>query len=165
MPRFSLLLAILALQCIAAGHGQEMNVVTGTIYCDNEFSLYVNGELIAEDPTVRHNAVNVTFRVLSGEDITFAIDARDQADQTTGLEFDNRCIGDGGLRAMFSNGVVTNDQWVCTTYLYGPVNWKECFGAQTVRDVSQQLHPACINDTVPALEGCVTRSSERLTKL
>ncbi len=140
---------------------QETRVITGTIFCNNDFSLYVNGELIAEDPLPAgpHNAVNVTFTVPEGEDITFAIDARDLASNETGLEFDDRCAGSGGLRAIFSNGVVTNSEWVCSTYLYGPVNWRECFGAQLVRNQSQQLLPNCI--TAPQLEGCFTRHSDK----
>ena len=37
-----------------------METITGTIYCDNDFSFYVSGELITEDPIpiIRRNAVN-----------------------------------------------------------------------------------------------------------
>jgi hypothetical protein len=152
-------LVLLTAVLLASSCAQQMEAITGTVYCNNEFSLYVNGELIATDPVPGgpHNAVNVTFNVESGKDITFAIDAKDLASDTTGLEADDRCIGTGGLRAMFSNGVVTNSSWVCMTYLYGPLNWKNCFGAQMVRDQSDQLVPACLNASVPPLEGCITR--------
>ena len=142
-------------------NAQKTETVTGTVFCNNDFSLYINGELVAVDPipTTPHNAVNVSFRVETGKDITFAIDARDLASNDTGLEFDNRCLGSGGLRAMFSNGVVTNSKWVCSTYHYGPVNWRECFGAQRVRNYSLQLLPGCI--TAPQLEDCFARRSEK----
>ncbi len=62
---------------------------------------------------------------------------------------------------MFSNGVMTNSSWVCTTQHYGPVNWKECFGAQTVREQSLQLLPGCLMNTTPPLPGCTSRVTER----
>ena len=148
---------LLLLHLVTLGsYAQEMETITGTIYCDNDFSFYVNGELIVEDPIpiIRHNALNVSFSVLSGKDIVFAIEARDWANSTTGLEYDNRCVGDGGLRAMFSNGVVTNSSWVCYTHNYGPENWKECFGGQIVRNQSLQLLTACKADSTPQLVGC-----------
>lgn len=138
----------------------ETEVITGTIYVNNEFTLYVNGKEVAEDPFLGHNAYNVSFTVERGEDITFAIDARDWADDG-GLEFNGRCVGSGWIRAIFSNGVVTNGSWVCSTYNYGPVNWKECVGAQMVRNQSLQLFPDCRADTTPPLVGCVTRVTPR----
>lgn len=157
-----LLYAIAVLQLLALGSGstQEMETITGTIYCDNEFSFYVNGEFIAEDifPVMKgHNAFNVSFTVPRGKDLVFAIEGKDLADTVTGLEIGDRCIGGGGLRAMFSNGVVTNSSWVCTGHHYGPVNWKECFGAQMVRNQSLQLHPFCLQNSTPPLIGCTSR--------
>ena len=48
-----------------AASAQDMETVTGTIYCNNEASLYVNGQLVASDPVpgVPHNAFNVRFQV------------------------------------------------------------------------------------------------------
>lgn len=136
----------------------EYETINGTIYCDNNFRFYVNGELVAEDPVpvVPHNAHNVSFRVRRGEDITFAIEGIDNGNESTGMELGNRCIGDGVLRAMFTNGVVTNDQWICRTYQYGPVNWKECYATDN-RSSELKLHPACRNSTNPPFVGCVTR--------
>ena len=57
---------------------------------------------------------------------TFAIFAKDYADDVTGLEYDNTCVGDGGLKAVFSNGVVTNSDWKFFTIFYGPNNLAEC---------------------------------------
>lgn len=151
-------LFVVFLQLLASGSTQE-ETITGIVYCDNSFSFYVNGELVREDPvpTAPHNAVNVSFLVESGRDIVFAIEARDLADSETGLELENRCIGGGGLRAVFSNGVVTNSSWVCTNHHYGPVNWRECFGAQMVRNQSLQLAPNCFADGTPPLVGCTSR--------
>ena len=139
---------------------QELEVINGTIYVNNEFTLYINGVQVAEDPFLGHNAYNVSFTVERGKDITFAIDARDWADDG-GLEFNGRCVGGGWMRAIFSNGVVSNGSWVCSTYNYGPTNWKECVAAQTVRSQSLQLLPNCSFDTTPQLQGCVTRVTPR----
>ena len=149
------------LQVITYSAAQDMETINGSIFCNNDFSFYINGRLIAEDPLLRHNAYNVTFQVEKGQDITFAIDARDLADNETGLEFGNRCVGSGGLRAIFSNGVVTNNQWVCTTYHYGPDNWPQCFSATDVRNFSLQLPPVCREDTTPPLSGCTARVTAR----
>ena len=147
---------------LQAAKAQDREVITGTIYCDNNFTFYVNGEFVAQDPlpTIPHGAVNVSFEVESGRDITFAIDAKDWANTSTGLEYDNRCMGDGGLRAMFSNGVVTNAEWVCYTYNFGPVNWKDCFANQMVRNQSTNFIPQCKADENPMLEGCYARQRE-----
>ena len=41
----------------------KTQIVTGTVYCDNQFILWVNGEKIATDPIVftPHQAVSVSF--------------------------------------------------------------------------------------------------------
>ena len=137
---------------------QDMEVINGTIYVNNEFIFYINGERVAEDPFLGHNAYNVSFTVESGKNITFAINARDWADEQ-GLEFNGRCVGGGWIRAIFSNGVVTNGSWVCSTYNYGPVNWKDCVAAQTVRSQSLQLFPNCSSNSTPPLVGCRIRET------
>ena len=140
---------------------------TGTIYVDNNFTFYVNGELITKDlvPIFCHNAVNVTFWVERGKDITLLsqccecdiLGPCNRLDER-GNWFGDRCIGDGGLRAMFSNGVVIISSWVCSTYSYSPVNWRECFGAISVRNASNQLIPECKQESMPMLQGCYTRN-------
>ena len=124
------LLLVCALLQVTAVYGQEpqLETVTGTVYCNNEARLYVNGELVATDPvaTVPHNAFNVEFQVPAGEPVTVAIEAIDFDTNDTGLEL-GRCIGGGSLRAVFSNGIVTNSSWRCFTYLNGPVNWRQCY--------------------------------------
>ena len=57
---------------LGAAHTQEMETVTGTIYCNNNATLYVNGKLVARDPVavVPHNAYNVAFQV-SGREFFF----------------------------------------------------------------------------------------------
>ena len=154
----SLLLLFVEVSLLVGCKAVDTEVINGTIYVNNLFTLYINGKEVAMDPYISHNAHNVSFTVERGKNITFAIDARDWAPpENGGLEFDGRCVGSGWIRAIFSNGVVTNSSWVCSTYNYGPVNWKECIAAQTVRNQSLQLIPYCIPNSVPPLQGCVAR--------
>ena len=138
------LLLLCALLQVTAVCGQEpqLEAITGTIYCNNEAKLYVNGELVAADPvaTVPHNAFNVEFQVPAGEPVTVAIEAIDFDTNDTGLEL-GRCIGPGVLRAMFSNGIVTNSSWKCFTYLYGPVNWRQCYAHSPVVSHTRDNNP------------------------
>ncbi len=152
---------VVATAILSCSYAQESETITGTIFCDNDFMFYINGELVAEDPVdiIPHNALNVTFTIPRGEPVVFAITAIDWANETTGLEYDNRCVGDGGVRAMFSNGVVTNSSWKCWTSLYGPVNWQACYAADD-RDNTLKVLPACKQETTPPLEGCYTRTQE-----
>lgn len=152
---------VIALALWSRSVAQEFETITGTIYCDNNFTFFINGEIIAQDPveTFPHNAHNSTFTILKDEAVVFAITARDWSDETTGLEYDNRCLGDGGLRAMFSNGVVTNATWKCWTSLYGPVNWQACYAADP-RDAAIKVLPSCKAPKVPPFEGCYTRMRE-----
>ena len=54
---------------------EDREMVTGTIYVNNNFTFYINGELIAKDPVeiVPHNAYNVTFTIPRNQDVTYAI--------------------------------------------------------------------------------------------
>ena len=143
----------------------ETETVTGTIYCNNNISFYVNGELVAVDPVpiAPHNAFNVSFQVPAGRDVTFAVEAFDIADDATGLELNDRCLGRGGFRAFFSNGMVTNSSWKCLTWHYGPVNWKECF-AGADRAPELKLAPGCFFNVAPD-DGLDTGCFSRITPI
>ena len=90
LPALLLLAAVGHVSCAA----DETETVTGTIYCNNKISFYVDGELVAVDPvpTAPHNAFNVSFQVPAGRDVTFAVEAIDLADDVTGLELNDRCL-------------------------------------------------------------------------
>ena len=144
---------------------EELETVTGTIYCNNNISLYVNGKLVAVDPvpTAPHNAFNVSFQVPANRDVTLAVEAIDLADDVTGLELNDRCLGSGGFRAFFSNGIVTNSTWRCRTWHYGPVNWKDCF-AGADRAPELKLLPGCLFN-VSADDGLNTGCFSRITPI
>ena len=100
--------------------------VTGLVFADNSFELYVNGKKVASDPILftPFNAVNVSFR--ASYPMTFAFKASDYADPLTGLEYNNTKVGDGGLIARFSNGVVTGSGWKAKTISHGPTDLRAC---------------------------------------
>ena len=128
-----------------AEQSPEDRIETGTIYADNFYVFYLNGEKIAEDARfLPHEATRVAFANVSGSAV-YAVLARDNADPVTGLEYGDRCVGDGGLRAVFSDGTVTNADWKCKTYMYGPTNVDECFRNSSV--------PTCKGE--PPQSGCI----------
>lgn len=100
--------------------------VTGAVYADNWFQLYVDGTLVATDPTPfkPFDVVPVSFPATYP--MTIAIVAKDYADPATGLEYDNTRTGDGGLIARFSNGVTTSTSWRTLVVSRGPLNLAAC---------------------------------------
>jgi hypothetical protein len=154
-------LPVLALVILRLAISAGAETVTGTIYANNNASFYVNGKLVAVDPIplAPHNAFNVSFEVPAGTDVTLAVEAHDFADDVTGLELNDRCLGAGGLRALFSNGVVTNSSWKCKTWHYGPVNWKACFAAAD-RAPELKVLPGCffnVSEDDGLKTGCFSR--------
>ena len=136
----------------------ESKTVKGTIYGNNEAKLWINGELVAEDPAygpMRLNAFNVSFEIPDEGAVTFGIEGLDWADHR-GLEFDGRCVGSGVIRAIFDNGVATNSSWKCWTYNYGPVNWRPCYALLDI-DSSLKVFPGCAMNSSPVLDDCFTR--------
>lgn len=67
-------------------------IITGTIFCDNYFEFWFNGELIVKDPFefAPHNAVNVSFIWDGVSDKTYAILCQDYMNKDygdTGFEY------------------------------------------------------------------------------
>ena len=83
--------------------------------------LYINGQLVAVDPTdfLPHNVVSVD--VLPQYPMTIAVMAKDNADPKTGTEYGDR-IGDGGFIIKFSDGTVSNASWRAKSFFKGPIN-------------------------------------------
>ena len=102
--------------------------IEGWIYADNWFELYFNGEKVATDPILfkPHNAVKISFKAPSNGVYNYAFWAQDYADDITGLEYDDTCLGDGGIRISLSDGTVSNSDWKCYIYMEGPTNPNEC---------------------------------------
>ncbi len=113
--------------------------VTGKIFADNSFTLFVNGKQVAKDPIkfTPHNTVRVKFR--TSYPAVYAIRADDYAHPETGLEYKHTQIGDGGLIIKLSDGTVSNGKWKCKSFSKGPTDracmksapWLNCFVENT----------------------------------
>lgn len=92
-----------------------------TVYADNWFQLYINGELLAVDPIrfIPHNVVSVD--VLPDYPMTIAVMACDNADPKTGMEYANTNIGDGGFILKLGDGTVSSGAWKAKVVSRGPV--------------------------------------------
>ncbi len=118
-------------------------LVTGTVYADNSFELWVNGVKVASDPIAfkPFNLVKVSFR--ASYPMTFAFKAVDYVeDPTTGLEYGNTRAGDGGLIAKFSNGVVTDGTWKSFVVSSAPTNLSACLANASACKVVTTAAPA-----------------------
>jgi len=104
-------------------------LVEGTVYCDNKFTLWVNGEEVATDPVsfTPHQAVRVSFEWDGLSSLAYAIQCEDYASES-GYEYvgTNRAqLGDGALIAEFDDGLdtVTNSEtWRVYTATFGPTD-------------------------------------------
>ena len=106
----------------------EPQTVVGTVYCDNQFTLWVNGEKVATDPVefTPHQAVEVAFEWDGTSSITYAIQCEDYATDS-GYEYTETSrpqLGDGALIAKFNDGLgtTTSTDWRVYTVTYGPTD-------------------------------------------
>ncbi len=100
-------------------------VITGYIFADNYFELYINGKLIAVDsvPFTPFNSSIVKFKV--SKPYTIAVKVIDW-EENLGLGSENNRgnayhAGDGGFIASFSDGTVTNRDWQAQTFYTSPI--------------------------------------------
>lgn len=97
------------------------DTVRATVYADNSFQLFINGELVAVDSIafVPHNVVEVD--ILPAYPMTLAVMAMDNADPLTGMEYANTSIGDGGFILTLGDGTVTDGSWKAKRIAWGPL--------------------------------------------
>ena len=95
-------------------------LITGFIFADNYFELYVNGHLVGVDavPFTLFNSSVVRFRVK--RPITYAARLVDW-EENLGLGSENNRgnkyhAGDGGFVASFSDGAITDASWKAQTF-------------------------------------------------
>ncbi len=110
-------------------------VVTGYLFADNYFELYVNGTLVAVDP-VPYTPFNSCFvKFKAKRPITYAIKLVDWEENLgVGSELNGPNpfhAGDGGLFASFSDGTVTNGDWKAQSFYIAPLNDPELVIEQT----------------------------------
>ena len=96
--------------------------VRASVYADNWFMLYVNGQLVAVDSIafIPHNVTEVDL--LPTYPMTIAVLAKDNADPKTGMEYANSNIGDGGFILKFGDGTVTDGSWRARCFSRGPID-------------------------------------------
>ena len=99
--------------------------VTGKIFADNRFTLFVNGQKVMSDPIkfMPLNTVKVKFNTTYPA--VYAIKADDYAHPETGLEKRHTKMGTGGLILEFSDGTISNANWKCKSFSKGPTD-KAC---------------------------------------
>jgi hypothetical protein len=97
------------------------DTIKATVYADNTFQLYLNGELVAVDSIrfIPHNVIEVD--ILPAYPLTIAVLAEDNADPKTGMEYANTNIGDGGFILKFGDGTVTDKSWRALAVSRGPI--------------------------------------------
>ncbi|BFM51102.1 hypothetical protein [Marinomonas sp. THO17] len=99
--------------------------ITGYIFADNYFELYINGQLIGVDsvPFTPFNSSVVKFKV--NKPYTIAVKVIDWEENLgLGTEYNRGkkyYPGDGGFIASFSDGVVTSSDWQAQTYYIAPI--------------------------------------------
>ncbi len=101
---------------------QISDTIRATIYADNWFSLFLNGTLVAVDSIafLPHNVIAVD--ILPSYPMTIAVIAKDNADPSTGMEYANTQIGDGGFILRFADGIVTDRHWKVLPLEHGPIH-------------------------------------------
>jgi len=103
----------------------EGEVITGFLFSDNYFELYINGVLIGVDPIpfTPFNSCIVKFRVSTP--YTIAVKLVDWEENLgIGSEINNGNNyhpGDGGFIAQFSDGTVTDSSWKAQTFYISPI--------------------------------------------
>lgn len=101
---------------------QMSDTIKANIYADNNFVLYINGELVAVDSIsfIPHNVISVDL--LPSYPMTIAVMAKDNADPKTGMEYANTNIGDAGFILKFGDGTVTSGKWKAKKISWGPID-------------------------------------------
>ena len=126
--------------CSGAGHNDSYledletvvidpdgEVVTGYVFGDNYYELYVNGEIVARDPVgfIPFNSGVVRFQ--AKRPFTFAVKLVDWGTHLgVGMEYDRWNVGDGGFIARFSDGTETGSDWKCRVHYVSPLEDRSC---------------------------------------
>ncbi len=101
--------------------------VTGYVFGDNYYELYINGKIVARDPIgfIPFNSGVVRFRVKAP--YTVAVKLVDWGTHLgVGMEYDRWNVGDGGFIASFSDGTITGGDWKCKAHYMSPLEDTSC---------------------------------------
>ncbi len=105
-------------------------IISGFLYGDNYYELYVNGKLIGVDP-VPYTPFNSSFvKFKAKRPVQYAvklIDWEENMGVGTELNGSNSMYpGDGGFAAKFSDGTVTSNLWRAQTFYIAPLSNVGC---------------------------------------
>ncbi|HAK56717.1 MAG: hypothetical protein QF463_08150 [Vicinamibacterales bacterium] len=128
---------------VVDGEGAE---ITATLFGDNFFELYVNGQYVCRDAIGFTPFNSSASRFQAAYPITYAVRLIDWGTHLgIGMEYDSYNVGDGGFIARFSDGAVTGADWRCQVFYAAPVDDVNCVGAN--RDTSAcPREPECVGD-------------------
>lgn len=125
-------------------------LVTGYIFADNYFELYVNGELVAVDPVpfTPFNSSIVRFKVNKPYEIAVKVVDWEEhsglgSEQNRGNRFHP---GDGGFIASFSDGTVTSSDWHAQTYYTSPIYDLACVEEKGSQRLSDKCSSQAVDD-------------------
>jgi hypothetical protein len=109
---------------------KEGEVITGFIFADNYFELFINGQLIAVDPVpfTPFNSSVVKFKVTRPYTISVKLIDWEENLGVGSEKFQGAPYhaGDGGFIASFSDGTITNNQWKAQTFYTAPIRDLNC---------------------------------------
>lgn len=105
-------------------------VISGFLYGDNYYELYVNGKLVGVDP-VPYTPFNSSFvKFKAKRPVQYALKLIDWEENLgIGSELNGSNAfypGDGGFVAKFSDGTVTSNQWKAQTFYIAPLSNVTC---------------------------------------
>lgn len=163
MHRFFLAAALLVLTAMPAQAAENSTTITGHVFADNWFELYVNGRRVAVDPIefTPHNTVPVQFK--SSYPMVYAIHAKDFAHPRSGLEYSHTRIGDGGLIAWFSDATATGPHWKCKVFFAGPLD-RSCLNNDPVNSCRVERTPLPANWQAPEFDDSAWGAAIRHTE-
>lgn len=101
--------------------------ITGYVFGDNYFELYVNGVVVARDPVgfVPFNSAVVRFK--AKRPLTYAVKLVDWGTHLgVGMEYARWNVGDGGFIARFSDGTESGSSWKCRVHYISPLQDRSC---------------------------------------
>lgn len=125
-------------------------IITGFLFADNYFELYINGKLIAVDPVpfTPFNSNIIKFKVKK----PYAIAVRlVDWEENLGLGSENNRgksyhPGDGGFIASFSDGTVTNSKWKAQSFYTAPIKNLACLTEDGQKRLSSNCNTDGVND-------------------
>lgn len=105
-------------------------IISGFLYGDNYFELYVNGKLVGVDPVPYTPFNSCYIRFKAKRPINYAIKLIDWEENLgVGTELNgvnSMYPGDGGFIAKFSDGTTTNANWKAQTFYIAPLSDVKC---------------------------------------